>query len=211
MAKENDLNIDITAAIIGAIIGAIPGVASLIWQFCTYYSQKPRVVIDSSRKDYPNLIVDEKLCPNQFGGPHLSLNLEISNTGNSPYTIRNIQAWYPKDKSWVPLLNRKYYLCGLKIRNENIGETELLKFNQFGELKRPLKIEAQDTKDIHFCVSPDCLQENNTICLRFYNSKKSFDKSFQLETPKEFFDRLNYTVLKFLPPDAETIERINHP
>ena len=60
MAKENDLNIDITAAIIGAIIGAIPGVASLIWQFCTYYSQKPRVVIDSSRKDYPNLIVDEK-------------------------------------------------------------------------------------------------------------------------------------------------------
>lgn len=153
----------------------------------------------------------KKLCPNQLGGPHLSLNLEISNTGNSPYTIRNIQAWYPKDKAWVPLLNRKYYLCGLKIKNENTGENELLKFNQFNELKRPLKIEAHDTKDIHFCVSPDCLKENNTICLRFYDSRRHFDEDFQLQTPEEFLDHLNYTVLKFLLPDAETVERINHP
>ncbi|WP_242368144.1 hypothetical protein [Lactobacillus intestinalis] len=182
-------------------ISALPGILSLAWQAYTYFKQKPKLSIESNRQDYPNLIVDKKLCPIQYGGPHLSLNLEISNSGNYPYTIRNIEAWYEDEQKWVPLLNREYHMCGLELRNE-YGQFERLKFNQFKELNRPLKIKPQDTEDIHLCVSPDCLKSDNTITLRFYHLQEWFDMDFQLGKYEEYLNHLNYTVCGFLPPDS---------
>lgn len=191
-------------------ISALPGVLSLGWQYYTYQQHKPHLKINSNRQDYPNLIVDENLCPIKYGGPHLSLNLEISNYGDAPYTVRNIESWYEAGHQWVPLLNRKYYLCGLKIKDKD-DKIQLLKFNQFNELKRPLKIESQGTVDIHLCVSPDCLKTDDSISLRFYYPRGFHDMDFQLLTPKEFLTPLHYTICGFLPPDAETIRQINHP
>ncbi|MBP2058635.1 hypothetical protein J2Z60_001823 [Lactobacillus colini] len=181
--------------------GAILSIGELILHLKEVKNNKP-IFKFKTQEDYPCLNIPEEVCSNRFGGPHLSLNIVISNIGNKDGTIEKVTYWLPKEHRWMPTLPDRFHLNYAYIKyadNLNIP-AQTVRFKEFENYIFPQQVISNGTLNIHLCLPPNAVLENQQARIKFTFPRGEHIQDFQLLSPENFLQNEEYKLIEWRPP-----------